>query len=837
MLKKILLSLSTLLIVILIALLVALYLAPGIALSFAANWYEEQGEGYQLEAKDWQFAPFATQLRLSGVTLVHPNVGAGKTQLETLAVDINLWALLDQKVEVRNLMLDGVDLALDVLFTDAQESINVAGLKVPLTTAPSEAQTAEAGDAAKSTNQATEQIAEDTTESTAKVAAEEGNQTAQTVDAEEQAWVVQVQNLEIKNQQYQWQVTLDDLVTEGKAHISKIQLTGLDTSINSQPKLNVELELQALSVSGAQNLKLNAPLTIKMNGHLNNIETQPQWLGEVSLNDFSLSLEEDMTVGFATLNLKNLLADAKTQSIESLLIKKISLVDNKGLKLDVDDISINEIVSADKQTFASLQINNISLHDDPMSVAVEQVRLEKFSNEDLKPQLASIQVKQVSLTGQEQELLSLQHYGLEDLVTDFSEDEFTVTLGKQNYAGLLVHIERNQQGQIVGLNAGQTMQQDGQGESQTPATTSDTPEAEAVEANSDKPLLLALVLAGLIQQAEQADSENPVMNKIHIKDYAIKPRLKTDINIQKINIGEVTSTIKQSDFALTNAVPFEINLGISRYNTSVIEGQLGLFERAGELYPQGEVKVTVRQLDLVPFNGYIIEALGYQLDRGSLDVDAHITFDKAQLGGEVKILLRNSKFTPKDEATIKRISTQISMPLDMAVGLLRDDHGNLRLNIPLSGDMSDPNFNLNDITKQLSQRALKAGTVFFLRQAMQPYGLMLSVASLAGDYLFAIRLEALNYVQGVSDLVDQQVDNLTKIGQLMLKKKDIEVKVCPFVSPEEAAELGENWAELANERGQKVKDWLVKYNANLSERISICRPQKGKKSEVIIGVN
>lgn len=846
LLKKIIVFLSTFLIVVILSALVALYLAPGIALSYVSDWYEEQGEGYTLTVKDWKFSPFTTHLTLTGVTLNHPEVGQNKlgqetTHLDQLVIDLNIWALLQQKIEVHNLVLDGVDLALEALLTDANESINIAGLTIPLASENTEKQSQE-----QATEVDSDEIQVDKPNAEAKSEEKTEAEVNTEVNTEElQPWTVQINNLEIKNQQYQWQIKLDDLNTSGSAHIKKIQLTGLDTAVNSHPQLSIELELQALAVTGAQNLKLNNPLSLTMKGRLNNLQTQPQWQGEFSLKDLSLSLEEEMTVGFEQLSLKNLLADAHTQSIERFLIQNISLVDSKGVTLSVEDLSIDKLVSGEQQSFSLLQLNNIAVQDEPMSLAVEQVRLENFSHQDLKPQLESLLVKQVSLISQEQQLLSLQHYGLADLMADFSEQEFSVTLGKQNYSGLLVNIQRNAQGQLVGLVADKQDDQSvpvaakpaGETVAEAGDTNTEATLDSALDSTEEKPLLLALVLAGLIQQAEEVDSDNPITNKIHIEDYSIKPALKTDINIHKINIGEVSSTLKKSDFALTNAVPFEINLGIGRYNKIIATGQLGLFERDGALYPQGEVVLTLRQLDLVPFNGYFIQAMGYQLNRGSLDIDARITFDKAQLGGEAKLLLRNSKFTPVDEATIKKVSKQLSMPIDTAVGLLRDDNGNLRLTIPLSGDLTDPDVGLSDISKQLTQRALKAGTVYFLKQALQPYGTMLTVASFAGDYLFAIRLDSLRYEQNISDLSDAQIANLIKVAELMKNKKNIEVQACPFVSTQEAQQMGDNWADLARERGQKVKDWLVAYDEKVSERLSICRPQKGKTAEVVLGVN
>ena len=140
----------------------------------------------------------------------------------------------------------------------------------------------------------------------------------------------------------------------------------------------------------------------------------------------------------------------------------------------------------------------------------------------------------------------------------------------------------------------------------------------------------------------------------------------------------------------------------------------------------------MRQLDLVPFNGYLAAAMGYQVERGTLDVDADIRIDKAQLQGEIKLLLRNSRFVPVDEATIARVSKQISMPVETALDLLRDGNGNIRLTIPVRGDLSNPDVGLGDITRQLSRLALQQGALYYLQQSLQPYSTMLSLASYAG---------------------------------------------------------------------------------------------------------
>src|SRR5690606_36257737 len=138
--------------------------------------------------------------------------------------------------------------------------------------------------------------------------------------------------------------------------------------------------------------------------------------------------------------------------------------------------------------------------------------------------------------------------------------------------------------------------------------------------------------------------------------------------------------------------------------------------------------------------------------------------------------LRNSRFVPVDEATIVRVSKQISMPVETALDLLRDDNGNIRLTIPVRGDLSNPDVGLGDITRQLSRLALQQGALYYLQQSLQPYSTMLSLASYAGDYLFAIRLDALGFADNRSDITEEHQQHLQKLIGVMRDKKRLEVQ-------------------------------------------------------------
>jgi hypothetical protein len=221
-------------------------------------------------------------------------------------------------------------------------------------------------------------------------------------------------------------------------------------------------------------------------------------------------------------------------------------------------------------------------------------------------------------------------------------------------------------------------------------------------------------------------------------------------------------------------------------------------------------------------------------------VDADITLHDGQLGGNTDILLKNSKLEPADEDTIDRVSKQIAMPLDTALSVLRDDNNNIKLEVPLSGDITDPDVGINDVINQISTKALKTATLYYLKQSLQPYGAFISLASFAGDQLFAVRLNDLEYVALATDLTDKQKEYLDTVGKMMSKKTDLELQVCPVVSNDEAKQWGDHWFNHAQKRSGAVKAYLANVKDKggnvLSSRISLCEPQKGDKPLVILGV-
>ena len=87
---------------------------------------------------------------------------------------------------------------------------------------------------------------------------------------------------------------------------------------------------------------------------------------------------------------------------------------------------------------------------------------------------------------------------------------------------------------------------------------------------------------------------------------------------------------------------------------------------------------------LTPYSGKFI---GYAIQKGKLSMDLSYKIKQGLMEGDNKINLDSLTLGEKiesDEAT--------SLPLGLAIAILKDSKGQIDLNLPVSGDSNDPEF-------------------------------------------------------------------------------------------------------------------------------------------------
>lgn len=169
------------------------------------------------------------------------------------------------------------------------------------------------------------------------------------------------------------------------------------------------------------------------------------------------------------------------------------------------------------------------------------------------------------------------------------------------------------------------------------------------------------------------------------------------------------------------------DLGLELSNLSSVEGEIATldlktkvnkspFTITGTLAPTHLKQATSLQLDLVglalpPFSPYSGAAVGRKIENGIFTLEGDWTVEGSQLKARNQLRLDGFKFGERvpDPA--------VSLPLDLALTLLRRPDGSISLSLPLSGDLSDPKASIGGII-------ISAFTNIIMKATTAPFGLI-----------------------------------------------------------------------------------------------------------------
>jgi hypothetical protein len=121
------------------------------------------------------------------------------------------------------------------------------------------------------------------------------------------------------------------------------------------------------------------------------------------------------------------------------------------------------------------------------------------------------------------------------------------------------------------------------------------------------------------------------------------------------------------------------------------------------------------------------------------------------------------------------------MPLGVAISVLEDDEGNIKLSVPVSGSIDDPNFGYSSVVEIIAKKGLKQAAFGILTKALQPYGALITIAKTAleakenGTF---INLAPISFAPGSAQVDKEMRGYLVKIADMMKTRKKLKLKIC-----------------------------------------------------------
>ncbi len=229
------------------------------------------------------------------------------------------------------------------------------------------------------------------------------------------------------------------------------------------------------------------------------------------------------------------------------------------------------------------------------------------------------------------------------------------------------------------VNADGTLNLQGLVVSDTPAAGADAPPPEPPQKAAPKPAVSPVPRSIVIDQVTLQGGT------ILFSDRLIKPNVSatlTEVGGRVTGLLADPGTKADVDLRgkLANQAPLEITGKINPL--------------AGDLF--ADLKVSFRDIDLPPFTPYSGKYAGYTIEKGKLTLDLRYLIDKRAITAENKAVIDQFTFGDKVES-----KDALSLPVQLAVSLLKDRDGRINLDVPVSGSLDDPKFKLGRVIWQI----------------------------------------------------------------------------------------------------------------------------------------
>jgi len=117
----------------------------------------------------------------------------------------------------------------------------------------------------------------------------------------------------------------------------------------------------------------------------------------------------------------------------------------------------------------------------------------------------------------------------------------------------------------------------------------------------------------------------------------------------------------------------------------------------------------------------------------------------------------------------------INAPVKLGLALLTDRDGVIEVNLPIQGDMSDPEFSVGQIV-------MRAFVNLLVKAAASPFSMLGSLAEMAG--FSSEELGQVSFVPGSVQLADNEAEKLSALAQALRERPELLLNIRGAVAPE-----------------------------------------------------
>lgn len=307
-------------------------------------------------------------------------------------------------------------------------------------------------------------------------------------------------------------------------------------------------------------------------------------------------------------------------------------------------------------------------------------------------------------------------------------------------------------------------------------------------------LLVAQTTAETTQDTLQEESSLDIhiggitidQGSANFSDLSLRPPFITAVQDLNGSIGALDSRQQKP-------ASVDVSGKVDRYAPVSIRGSLTPFDPLDSL----DIATSFKQVELTTLSPYSSKFAGYRIQKGRMDLDLHYRIQKGQLNADNKVVLQQLQLGEQVDSP-----EAVDLPVRLAVALLKDSKGTISIELPVQGDLNNPQFSVMPIVWQTLRNLVT-------RAVQAPFKFLAGLAG--GDQT---DLSMVLFAPGSSELDAQAQSNLDLLAKALQERPALRLEIeGQSSSQSDGPLLAEQWLQreyqqtfyrILQQRGEKV---------------------------------
>lgn len=197
---------------------------------------------------------------------------------------------------------------------------------------------------------------------------------------------------------------------------------------------------------------------------------------------------------------------------------------------------------------------------------------------------------------------------------------------------------------------------------------------------------------------------------------------------------------------------------VDKYGYAKISGSLLPFD----FKDRANLKILFKNIDMPSLTPYSGKFIGYAIQKGKLSMDLSYKIKKGLMEGDNKINLDSLTLGEKIES-----EEATNLPLGLAIAILKDSKGQIDIDLPVSGDLNDPDFKYGALVWKAIGNLL--GSII-----TSPFNLIGSLLGIETE-----TLKSIDFAAGEFELIVSEEEKMEQYKQILEKKLELKLSITP----------------------------------------------------------